>query len=73
MLVILIKILDKIVKSSLFLFERRHPGYTLTRYTVEGTLLNSNGEPVTELSPYIGTYTAQSDVILTAKWEVTKG
>src|SRR5690625_1824035 len=49
------------------------PGYTLTGYTVEGTLLDSNGEPVTELSRFTGDYTPVTDVTLTANWEVTSG
>ncbi len=48
-------------------------GYTLTGYTVTGTLLDTEGNPVTELSRYTGQYTPQSDVTLTAVWEVSKG
>ena len=48
-------------------------GYTLTGYTVEGTLIDANGEAVTEVSRYTGTYTPQSDVKLTANWELTYG
>lgn len=49
------------------------PGYTLTGYTVEGTLHDTNGNPVTELSSFTGVYTPMSDVTLTAHWEVTSG
>src|SRR5699024_8370317 len=40
---------------------------------LDGTLLDSNGNAVTELTRYTGTYTPESDVTLTAIWEVTTG
>lgn len=48
-------------------------GYTLTGYLVDGTLLDASGNAQIELSRYTGTYTPESDVTLTANWEVTKG
>lgn len=48
-------------------------GYTLVGYTVEGTLLDSDGNEVTEISRYRATYTPTSDVTLTAVWEITSG
>lgn len=48
-------------------------GFDLTGYTVEGTLLDSSGNPVTEIERWAGEYTPQSDVTLTANWERTTG
>lgn len=48
-------------------------GYTLIGYTVEGTLLDKDGNEVTEISRYLAEYTPMSDVTLTANWEVTSG
>jgi len=48
-------------------------GYTLTGYTVEGTLLDAEGNEVTEISQFPEDYTPQSDVTLTANWEETAG
>jgi len=48
-------------------------GYTLTGYTVEGTLLDADGNEVTDIPRFRRDYTPQSDVTLTANWEVTSG
>ena len=50
-----------------------NPGYTLTGYTVDGTLLDANGNAVTQINHYTGTYTPESDVTLNPIWEVTSG
>lgn len=48
-------------------------GYTLTGYSVDGTLLDANGEEVSEISRYTADYTPITDVTLSANWEVTTG
>src|SRR5699024_10795598 len=49
-------------------------GYTLAGFEVEGTLLDSEGNAVTEIPTYTTrNYTPESDVTLTAIWEETTG
>src|SRR5699024_8754272 len=60
--------LEYAYKSELF-----RKGHSLTGYTVEGALLDSNGNEVTEINRFTAEYTPLSDVTLTANWEVTTG
>lgn len=53
--------------------ELERTGYSLTGYTVEGTLLNAAGEEVAEITRFTNDYTPMSDVTLIANWEVTTG
>src|SRR5690625_4166697 len=59
---------------ALFRSELNFPGYTLVGFAVEGTLLDSEGNSVSEIP--ISTsrnYTPETDVSLTAIWEETTG
>lgn len=58
---------------AIFRSDLARPGYTLTGYTVEGTLLDKDGNEVTEISTFERDYTPVTDVTLKANWEETRG